>query len=117
MNLTTHFTREEMQCPCCQRCEMFPIFMMQLEKLREYVDHPLVINSGFRCPKHNAELRDSAKNSLHMQGKAADISWDEFDAYEKRNLLEGAQELFAGIGIGKTYMHVDLGGQHRLWVY
>lgn len=45
-----------------------------LEPLREYMNEPIVISSGYRCPKLNShpEVR-GAKNSQHLTGEAADI--------------------------------------------
>ncbi len=91
--------------------------MAKLELLRNEVRHPLAINSGYRCAKHNTELRGSSPNSLHMKGKAADISWDELDAFQKANLLTRAMKYFGGIGIAKTYLHVDIGFEQKLWIY
>lgn len=117
MQLTLHFSEDEMACPCCGKCDMDETFMEALESFRVHFQIPLKINSGFRCPKHNAELRDSSPTSAHLRGRAADISWDEFPAAKKFDLLDIAVGTFHGIGIGKTYLHVDLGALHKVWVY
>lgn len=44
-----------------------------LEPLRQHFGQPIRINSGYRCPALNAAIKGSAKNSLHMQGRAVDI--------------------------------------------
>lgn len=43
-----------------------------LDPLREKVDRPIVVSSGYRSPKVNA-IVSKAKNSQHMKGEAADI--------------------------------------------
>lgn len=43
-----------------------------LEPLREYVNKPVVISSGYRCPKLN-RLVGGVSNSHHQKGEAADI--------------------------------------------
>lgn len=45
-----------------------------LEPLRQHFNVPIIIGSGFRCPKLNShpEVR-GATNSQHMTGEAADI--------------------------------------------
>ena len=43
-----------------------------LQPLRDYVGAPVVINSGYRCPKLN-EAVGGVKNSQHCRGEAADI--------------------------------------------
>lgn len=44
----------------------------QLEKIRNFVEEPIIITSGFRSPKLN-EAVGGAKNSYHLYGRAADI--------------------------------------------
>lgn len=43
-----------------------------LEPLREHVKEPVIISSGYRCPKLN-KLVGGVSNSQHMTGEAADI--------------------------------------------
>ena len=43
-----------------------------LQQLRDYVKAPVVINSGYRCPKLN-EAVGGARQSQHLYGEAADI--------------------------------------------
>lgn len=43
-----------------------------LEPLREYFNCPIVIGSGYRCPKLNSAV-GGVKNSQHMTGEACDI--------------------------------------------
>lgn len=47
-----------------------------LEPVRERLGKPIVVNSGFRCPVHNAAVGGVA-NSQHMKGEAADITCDD----------------------------------------
>lgn len=44
-----------------------------LQPLRDFINVPIYINSGFRCPSLNAALK-GAKNSQHLRGRAADIT-------------------------------------------
>lgn len=43
-----------------------------LEPLREHVKEPVIISSGYRCPKLN-KLVGGVSNSLHMTGESCDI--------------------------------------------
>lgn len=43
-----------------------------LEPLRQHFNVPIIIGSGFRCPKLNAAV-GGVKNSQHQTGEAADI--------------------------------------------
>lgn len=43
-----------------------------LEPLRKHYGKPIVISSGYRCPKLNA-IVGGARHSQHMKGEAADL--------------------------------------------
>lgn len=111
--LTEHFKVSEMACPCCGLCEMHPRFMKELERFRQMVDVKLRINSGMRCKAHNAILPNASPNSMHLQGLAADIQWNG----SKFMMLRIALATFDGIGISKEFLHVDLNGKPKLWIY
>ena len=44
-----------------------------LDPLREKYGKPIVVNSGYRCPRHNLAV-GGVTNSQHMKGEAADIT-------------------------------------------
>jgi hypothetical protein len=44
-----------------------------LDPAREAYGHPIYVNSGFRCPLHNAAVGGVSK-SQHIEGQAADIT-------------------------------------------
>lgn len=74
-----HFTDNELRCKCCGRLP--PDAKMNIEALvnnvldpaRELLGKPIHVNSGFRCPSHNAAVGGTAK-SQHTLGEAADIT-------------------------------------------
>lgn len=43
-----------------------------LDLVRAHVDSPIIVNSGYRCPCLNKAV-GGVENSLHLQGRAADI--------------------------------------------
>jgi uncharacterized protein YcbK (DUF882 family) len=43
-----------------------------LEPAREKLGGPIIVNSGYRCERHNREVGGVA-NSQHLRGEAADI--------------------------------------------
>ena len=43
-----------------------------LDPARERYGQPIYVNSGYRCPRHNAAV-GGVPNSQHMRGEAADI--------------------------------------------
>ena len=67
-----YFNLKEFQCPCCHRVVVSRALIMALETFRRAWGGPVIVNSGYRCKPHNAEVGGSA-NSRHMIGCAADI--------------------------------------------
>jgi len=81
-------------------------------------DVPFHIVSGYRTPKTNAMLRRKsrsvAKNSLHMQGKAADIRIPGYNTKRLRNICMKMQAGGVGYYPGSDFVHVD-SGNIRCW--
>jgi len=116
--LVKYFKPEEFKCPCCGKCDMDATLVFMLDTLREFVDEPLVITSGFRCMKYNEEI-GGKKNSAHLKGKAVDIYC--VSQIKRYKILMYALLLgFQRIGIGKDFIHldIDLSLPHpRIWLY
>ena len=113
-----YFRKAEFVCPCCGRCEMDKELIWKLDLLRELVDAPLIITSGFRCERHNKAV-GGAPNSAHLRGKAADIACP--DNLLRYKILKHAFYIgFPRIGIGKDYIHLDVDRSlphPRVWVH
>ena len=73
LHLSPHFTVQEIACRHCGRVFVVPTLLEMLERLREAVGTPLVVNSGYRCPEHNRRI-GGAPRSKHCLGMAADIN-------------------------------------------
>lgn len=56
-----------------------------LDPIREYVQEPIYINSGFRCPELN-DLIKGRELSLHLSGRAADFSVRGFTSKNYKSL-------------------------------
>lgn len=70
--LTKNFARYEFQCPCgCGQQSVDTELTEKLQLIRDKVDRPLKITSGYRCITHNAAVGGS-QNSKHRYGMAAD---------------------------------------------
>ena len=85
-----------------------------LDRIRERLGVPLYINSGYRCPEHNAEV-GGASNSQHVLGTAADITYDGIDV----DYLASIAEECGADGIGcyyyQDFVHVDVRGYAARW--
>ena len=72
------FKEREFVCKCCGGLPPFAKANVEglvkevLDPVREAYGKPIVVNSGYRCPKHNAEVGGVA-GSQHLRGEAADI--------------------------------------------
>ena len=90
-------------------------FMQRLQRLRSNLGRPLRINSGYRCLSHNNAIKGSEK-SMHLLGRAVDI--DAVSGNEKHSIVMAAMALgFKGIGVGKTFIHIDDREIPAMWVY
>jgi uncharacterized protein YcbK (DUF882 family) len=97
--------------------EEFPISLKLIELLDYIQDHygakELKVISGYRSPDHNAHLRRRsrrvARESLHMEGMAADVI---IPGVSARELSKYAISLKAG-GVGyygnRAFVHIDIG--------
>lgn len=63
-----------------------------LDPLREAWGAPIIVTSGYRCPKLNKAV-GGATSSQHMQGQAADIRTVSDNPAENRKLLDLLVEL------------------------
>ncbi len=74
-----HFKITEFECRC--GCRMPPaakenidaLVANVLDPVRDKFSRAIKVNSGYRCPKHNAKV-GGAIHSQHMEGEAADIA-------------------------------------------
>lgn len=53
-----------------------------LDRIREKLGRPILVNSGFRCPMLNKAVGGVA-NSQHLKGLAADVVCSDMNALEK----------------------------------
>jgi zinc D-Ala-D-Ala carboxypeptidase len=98
---------------------MEPAFLNMLDAARTLGGIPFNVNSGYRCVKHNAELPNSSPTSSHPIGVAGDI---ECELSSERFIILYAllDAGFKRIGIGGSFIHVDLDlmkPQNLIWTY
>ena len=125
MDHSKHFSKRELQCPCCKRVRVRPELLRLLEKIRSIVGAPVIINSAYRCKRHNREV-GGVTSSWHTQGMAADIRQTRFDngtfwAIVKREWKKGLLTEMGGLGRYNGRIHVDIhhaaDGHLREWDY
>jgi zinc D-Ala-D-Ala carboxypeptidase len=99
-----HFSRKELECPCCGRMEMDDRFMQNVERLRRWCNFSFRVGSAFRCPSYNAAVSVTGTSGPHTTGRAIDIivSGEESYILLSRALKTGE---FTGIGVKQTGAH------------
>ena len=117
--LSKNFFRHEFECPCgCGSDDVDMRLVEALQQLRDRLGAPVNVNSGVRCAKRNAQLKDSSKQSQHLLGKAADIR---VTGYKPEQVASEAEEIaeFAngGVGLYDTFVHVDVRNGRARWDY
>lgn len=102
---SVYFSEKELECPCCGKCDMDPLFLSMLDNLRTEMGMPLYLNSAFRCKAQN-DLVKGVLSSAHLLGKAADIRVS--NGSMRRLIIRAADRVgFRRIGISKGFVHVD----------
>jgi len=118
-----HFSAAELMCRHCGRVFMDPRFMARLENLRADFGRAMPVNSGYRCPLHDAEI---GGRGAHPTGHAVDVRVAGEDAF--RLVALAARHGMTGIGLNQRgdlehrFVHLDdLGGSNfprpRIWTY
>ena len=101
-----YFNIEDFDCQETGENKMSEDFIHRLDELRAVCGFPFYVTSGYRSPSHSIEKRKSQPGT-HAQGIAADIKVS--GGAQRRLIVEKALELgFGGIGIAKTFVHVDI---------
>lgn len=121
--LTPNFALSEFDC---QDSSSVPKELMSnvsllaknLQILRDDLDKPIKIVSGYRSPAWNRHV-GGARKSQHMLAKAADIQVTgmrpvELKARIESLILEGKM-LEGGIGLYRTWIHYDVRGNRVRW--
>ncbi len=110
-----YFNISEFDCKETGDNEMQSRFIHLLDTLRGVCGFPFIVNSGYRSPQHSKEIIKD-KPGIHTKGLAADIQIH--GGVQRYQLVENAiQHGFSGIGVAKTYIHVDLRDNIMMWVY
>ena len=73
------FKEKEFACKCCgqlpplARENVKALVSEVLDPVREKLGMPIVVNSGYRCERHNKDV-GGVRNSQHLRGEAADVT-------------------------------------------
>ena len=111
MQASVSFKWSELECKCgCKTRYIEDEAIDKLQKLRDILQRPIIINSAARCPLHNVRVGGSP-NSHHRATKqspstAFDIS---LKGLHKKDVIKAAKAAgFKGLGVNyKSFVHID----------
>ena len=86
-----------------------------LEKIRGHFGKPVVINSAYRTDAYNSRTKDAAKFSQHKYGLAADITIQGVTPSQIASYAETLLPGTGGIGIYKSFTHIDVRKTKSRW--
>lgn len=122
-DLTRNFNLSEFRCkdgtgvPPEYLCNV-RVLATNLQVIRDIIDEPLVIVSGYRTPEHNRTC-GGAKHSQHLTASAADIRCAGLPPVELRqvilDLIESGEIMQGGLGLYDTFVHYDIRGTKARW--
>lgn len=115
-DLSEHFSRAELACPDCGACDLDPRLVPALERLRAAAAMPVLVDSGYRCARHNAAVGGRG-DSQHQLGRAADVRIPPLGLQAMYDLANGVPD-FARGGIGvydDGFIHIDVRDWRARW--
>lgn len=89
-----------------------------LQKVRDLIDEPIYINSGYRSPEHNAKV-GGVKGSYHTKGMASDIKVNGLTPEQLytiiAQMIEQGSIKQGGLGLYSNFVHYDIRGTKARW--
>jgi len=119
-NLSKDFKAREFICPCCgaEGIKDLTVFYLQCAHDLLPASMVMIVNSGYRCVKHNTDIGGDPHSS-HKKGWAVDIKVN--DNGERFLIIMALYRAgFKRIGIADGFIHADIDPdklQKRIWLY
>jgi len=123
MKLTENFNLKEFACKDGSSTPLEIVgnltkLAINLQVLRDYVNKPITINSGYRSPSYNEKI-GGAKSSQHLLGKAADIVIEGYAPKQVFDIIEQLQDkglmTIGGLHAYDSFTHFDIRGHLARW--
>ena len=104
--VSKNFDISEFKCPCCGKVIVHPILVDRLQRIADHFQQVVIINSGYRCSKHDVEVGGNGVGA-HTMGIASDIHIPGVKSWDIAKYAECMG--FGGIGIISEYdIHLDI---------
>lgn len=112
IRLALGLTSSEFACKCsypeCRSTIAHPDLIKAWGKFRSLVGKAVLVNSGYRCPRHNLE-EGGRPLSRHQLGQAIDINLKSIKHLNKSEVEFAAKEAgFTYIKFYETFAHIDV---------
>ena len=123
MKLTENFSLHEFRCKDGtdvpeDLMENVKELAENLQVLREYIQKPITVISGYRSPKYNRKI-GGARRSQHMLAKAGDLIVKDMTPDELKlaivHLIKEGKMKKGGVGLYTHFTHYDVRGFNRRW--
>lgn len=113
--LSANFTVKEFACKDGSDYILIDTELVKLlQNIREHFGKPVTINSAYRSKTYNKKI-GGAKSSQHCLGTAADIKISGVTPLAAAQYIESIQPSKGGIGLYKTFTHVDTRTKRSRW--
>lgn len=106
--MSANFARHEFRCRCgCGADHVRQDLVDLLQRLRDEVGRPVVVNSGVRCARHNARV-GGAKASRHLTGEAADVRVSGMTPRAVARIADRLLGRRGGVKAYASFTHIDI---------
>ena len=115
VKLSKNFTVKEFACSDETDTVFISLALVNLlQKIRDHFGKAVIINSAYRTEAHNKSI-GGATYSQHKYGLAADIHINGVTPKEIAAYVETLMPSSGGIGIYKSFVHVDVRRVKSRW--
>ena len=105
IEINKNFTLDEFKCPCCGEIDISTILIDKLQQLRDLINKPIIITSGYRCQHYNKSV-GGYSHSPHLTGEASDI---QIKGMSPTTIAGIAQRIsYIRLGIYPNHLHIDI---------
>ena len=90
-----------------------------LQVLRDFINEPIHINSGYRTESYNKATKGSSPKSQHLLAKAGDMTTKSYTPKQLaaiiKKLIKQGKMKQGGVGIYPSFCHYDIRGTAARW--
>ena len=103
--LSANFNSDEFKCPCCGKINISTMLIDKLQQLRDLINKPIIITSGYRCPAYNKKI-GGYSHSPHLTGEASDIQVKGMSPITIAGIAQRIHNI--RLGIYPNHLHIDI---------